>query len=304
MGVYEAYGRLAAQLQGGVLADERMHRHTSYRIGGPAALFITCDSYADLRVANAVLREEGVPWVIMGRGSNVLVSDEGYGGAVITLGKEFRRFALDEDDRLHVGAGAVLQRIVTEAFDRGLSGLEFAVGIPGTVGGAVSMNAGTSERWIGSVVDEVVTFRPGEGLVRYAGADIAWFYRGSNIPPREIILEATFALTPGDERAVKLAMENMRARRTAAQPLERPSCGSVFRNPPEQKASHLVETCGLKGYTVGGAQVSEKHANFIVNTGRATAADVTKVIVHVMNEVRGRHGVELRPEVKFLGFPA
>ena len=183
MGVYEAYGRLAAQLQGGVLADERMHRHTSYRIGGPAALFITCDSYADLRVANAVLREEGVPWVVMGRGSNVLVSDEGYGGAVITLGKEFRRFALDEDDRLHVGAGAVLQRIVTEAFDRGLSGLEFAVGIPGTVGGAVSMNAGTAERWIDSVVNEVVTFRPGEGLVRYAGADIAWFYRGSEYPP-------------------------------------------------------------------------------------------------------------------------
>lgn len=304
MGVYEAYTRLAGSLQGTILADERMQRHTSYRIGGPAALYITCDSYADLRLVNGVLREEGVPWVIMGRGSNVLVSDEGYGGAVITLGKEFRRFALDEDTRLHVGAGVALQRIVTEAFGRALSGLEFAVGIPGTVGGAVSMNAGTAERWVGSVIDEVVTFRPGEGLVRYAGADIAWFYRGSNLPPREIILEATFALVPGDEVQVKRAMDDMLARRKAAQPLECPSCGSVFRNPEGHKAAQLIEECGLKGFSVGGAQVSEKHANFVVNTGQASAADVTRVIVHVMNQVRGRHGIELRPEVKFLGFSA
>lgn len=304
MGVYEAYTRLAGSLQGTILADERMQRHTSYRIGGPAALYITCDSYADLRLVNGVLREEGVPWVIMGRGSNVLVSDEGYGGAVITLGKEFRRFALDEDTRLHVGAGVALQRIVTEAFGRALSGLEFAVGIPGTVGGAVSMNAGTAERWVGSVIDEVVTFRPGEGLVRYAGADIAWFYRGSNLPPREIILEATFALAPGDEAQVKHAMDDMLARRKAAQPLECPSCGSVFRNPEGHRAAQLIEECGLKGFSVGGAQVSEKHANFVVNTGQASAADVTRVIVHVMNQVRGRHGIELRPEVKFLGFSA
>lgn len=302
MSVEDAYMRLAGELRGTILANERMQRHTSYRIGGPAALYLTCDTYADLRVANGVLREEGVPWVIMGRGSSVLVSDEGYGGAVITLGKEFRRFTIDDEHRLHVGAGAVLQRVVTEAFDKGLSGLEFAVGIPGTVGGAVSMNAGTVERWMGSVVDEVVTFRPGEGLVRYAGADIAWFYRGSNIPPREIILEATFALRPGNEREVKRAMESMLDRRKAAQPLDRPSCGSVFHDQPDQRAADLIEACGLKGFSVGGAQVSSKNANFIVNTGRATAADVTKVIVHVLSQVRGAHGVELRPEVKFLGF--
>ena len=304
MGAYEVPEHLAGKLRGTILVNERMQRHTSYRIGGPAALYITCDTFADLRLVNDVLREEGVPWVIMGRGSNVLVSDEGYGGAVITLGKEFRRFVFDDEHRLHVGAGAVLQRVVTEAFNKGLSGLEFAVGIPGTIGGAVSMNAGTADCWIGSIVDEVVTFRPGEGLVRYAGADVGWFYRGSNIPPREIILEATFALTPGDETQVKRAMEAMLDRRKAAQPLEKPSCGSVFRNPPEQRAAALIESCGLKGFSIGGAEVSSKHANFIVNTGRATAADVTKVIVHVLNQVRGRHGIELRPEVKFLGFPA
>jgi len=304
MSVERAYHRLLEGFQGTILANERMLRHTSYRIGGPAALFVTCDTYADLRFTNEVLREEDVPWVIMGRGSNVLVSDEGYGGAVITLGKEFRRFSFDEDCRLHVGAGAVLQRVVTEAFDKGLSGLEFAVGIPGTVGGAVSMNAGTAEQWIGSIVDELVAFRPGEGLVRYDGRDIAWGYRSNDIPPREVILEATLALKPGVEEQVKRAMEGMLARRKAAQPLDMLSCGSVFRNPPQAKAAQLIEACGLKGYTVGKAQVSPRHANFIVNLGGARAADVTRIIVHVLNHVRERHGIELRPEVRFLGFPA
>ena len=304
MSVQAAYQKLQAGLKGTVLLNERMLRHTSYRIGGPAALFVTCDTYADLRDANDDLRAEGVPWVIMGRGSNVLVSDEGYGGAVITLGKEFRRFVFDDDCRLHVGAGAVLQRVVTEAFDKGLSGLEFAVGIPGTVGGAVSMNAGTAEQWIGSIVDEVVTYRPGEGLVRYDGRDIAWGYRTNDIPPREIILEATLALKPGDEAQVKKVMEGMLARRKAAQPLDMLSCGSVFRNPPEGKAAKYIEACGLKGFSIGKAQVSTRHANFIVNLGGASATDVTRVIVHVLNHVRERHGVELRPEVRFLGFPA
>lgn len=304
MSVQGAYAQLLGCIQGTILASERMQRHTSYRIGGPAALFVTCDTYSSLRTVVDVLRVEGVPWVIMGRGSNVLVSDEGYRGAVITLGKEFRRFLFDDEHRLHVGAGAVLQRIVTEAFDRGLSGLEFAVGIPGTVGGAVSMNAGTAEQWIGSAVEEVMTFRPGVGLVRYAGRDISWFYRGSDIPPREIVLEATLRLRPGDEALVKRTMEGVLERRKETQPLEMLSCGSVFRNPPDDSAARLIESCGLKGFTVGRAQVSQRHANFIVNLGGATAAEVTKVIVHVLNKVREHHGIELRPEVKFLGFPA
>lgn len=305
MSVQGAHERLLACVQGPILAGERMARHTSYRIGGPAALYVTCDTFADLRAATDVLRAEGVPWVIMGRGSNVLVSDEGYGGAVLTLGKEFRRFALDGENRMHVGAGTVLQRVVTEAFDRGLSGLEFAVGIPGTVGGAVSMNAGTAGQWIGAIVDEVVAFRPGEGLVRYDGRDVGWYYRASGIPSREIVLEASLALRPGDEALVKQTMEQVLARRNETQPFDKLSCGSVFRNPPDgPAAAQLIEACGLKGFTVGRAQVSQRHANFIVNLGGATAADVTRVIVHVLSEVREQHGVELRPEVKFLGFPS
>ena len=304
MGVQEAYERLVGSVQGTVLAQERMQRHTSYRIGGPAALFLTCDSLSSLRLSVEVLGSEGVPWVIMGKGSNVLASDEGYDGAVITLGAEFRRFSVDDESRMHVGAGAALQRIVTEAFNRGLAGLEFAVGIPGTVGGAVSMNAGTATTWIGGIVEEVVTLRPGEGLVRYDGRDISWFYRCCDIPAREIVLEATLALRPGEADAVKRAMEDALSRRKAAQPLESLSCGSVFRNPPGAKASQLIESCGLKGYSCGRAQVSPKHANFIVNLGGATASDVASVIVHVIEEVRRTHGIELQPEVKFLGFPA
>lgn len=305
MGADRARERLGAALRGTVLADERMSRHTSYRIGGPAALYVTCDTYADLRSCVDILREEGVSWVIMGRGSNVLVSDEGYEGAVITLGREFRRFSLDADGgRLHAGAGVPLQRVVTECFDRGLSGLEFAVGVPGTVGGAVSMNAGTEQQWIGSVVDSVVTFRPGSGIVRYEGRDIAWYYRATDIPPREIVLEAVLSLKPGDAAQVKATMEGVLERRKASQPLDVPSCGSVFRNPPDGKAARLIESCGLKGYTVGRAQVSERHANFIVNLGGASARDVVAVIAHVLQRVRGRYGIDLRTEVKFLGFDA
>ena len=157
---------------------------------------------------------------------------------------------------------------------------------------------------IGEAVEEVMTFRPGVGLVRYAGRDISWCYRGSDIPPREIVLEATLRLRPGDEALVKRTMEGVLERRKETQPLEMLSCGSVFRNPPDDSAARLIESCGLKGFTVGRAQVSQRHANFIVNLGGATAAEVTKVIVHVLNKVREHHGIELRPEVKFLGFPA
>ena len=304
MAVAEAHAKLSQAISGSILVNERMQRHTSYRIGGPAALYITCDTLADVRNTTNILTEEDVPWVIMGRGTNVLCSDEGYTGAVITLGNEFKRFSVDAENNLHVGAALLLQRAVSEAFNRGLSGLEFAVGIPGTVGGAISMNAGTSIHWIGSIVDEVVTYRPGYGIVRYAGEDICWYYRCCDLPMREIILEASLKLAAANEIRVKEVMESALAQRKAKQPIEALSCGSVFRNPENHKAAELIESCGLKGYSCGGASVSQKHANFIINTGNATANDVAQVIVHILDTVRGRYGIELRPEVKFLGFPS
>ncbi len=304
MGVFNAYMALSGADDTDVVENERMSRHTSYRIGGPAALFVTCHSYHALKRAVEVLDREGVPWVILGKGTNVLVSDEGYGGAVLTLGRDFSRFLFSEDDpgSVTVGAGAMLSRVVSEALKHGLSGLEFCVGIPGTVGGAVSMNAGTRDAWMGAIVEEVTAFDPASGLKHYRCDDIRWGYRETSLPGNEIVLEARLRLTPGDKARIGVRMEQSLARRKRTQPIGKPSCGSVFRNPAEGHVGQMIEDCGLKGFSVGGAEVSQVHANFIVNTGRARANDVVEVIKHVRSKVKESYGVELQPEVKFLGF--
>lgn len=287
-----------------VTEAEPLRRHTTYRIGGPAALFLTCHSYHGLRRAVEILEHEHMEWVILGKGSNLLVSDEGYDGAVITLGREFSRFVTDpEACTISAGAGALLSRVVNEAYTRGLTGLEACVGIPGTLGGAVSMNAGSRDEWIGARVDEIRVFSPAERrLKRYGYEDITWGYRQTSIPRGEIVLEAKLHLEPEDKAAINARMEKSLARRRRTQPVGAPSCGSVFRNPAGMHVGKMIEDCGLKGFSIGGAQVSPVHANFIVNTGNARAEDVVRVIQHVHATVREAYGVELQPEVKFLGF--
>ena len=303
MGLFNAVMSLSGAIDTDAIEGERLARHTSYRIGGKAALFLTCHSYHALRRAVEVLTRESVPWVILGKGSNLLVSDSGYDGAVITLGREFQRSVLAEDGcTLTVGAGGILARLVNDALSRGLSGLEFAVGIPGTVGGAVSMNAGTRTEWIGSLVEDVVTYKPGSGIRHYSHDDVYWAYRESGIPRDEIILEVTLKLKPGDKSEIRSKMEQSLIRRRRTQPIGSASCGSVFRNPADRSVGAMVEECGLKGFSVGGAEVSRVHANFIVNNGTATASDVVAVIQHVYKTVKETYGVELKPEVKFLGF--
>lgn len=303
MGLFNAVMSLSGMIDTDVVEDERLARHTSYRIGGCAALFVTCHSYHSLRRAVEVLSREQVPWVIIGKGSNLLVADAGYQGAVITLGREFSRSVLSEDGRtLTAGAGVILARLVNEALTKGLSGLEFAVGIPGTVGGAVSMNAGTRDDWIGSRVTDVMTYKPGVGMRHYAHDDVFWGYRECGIPRDEIILEVTLELDSGQKADIRDRMERNLARRRRTQPVGAACCGSVFRNPPNGSVGAMVEQCGLKGFSVGGAEVSTVHGNFIVNTGTATASDVSAVIHHVYERIRETYGVELKPEVKFLGF--
>ena len=303
MGLFNVVMSLSGALDTDVSEHEKLARHTSYRIGGPAALFVTCHSYHALRHTVEELEREQVPWVILGRGSNILVSDEGYDGAVVTLGREFARTVLAEDGcTITVGAGTVLARLVQDAYARGLSGLEFAVGIPGTVGGAISMDAGTRDTWIGSLVKDVLTYKPGEGLKHYRGDEVVWGYRFCSLPRDEIILEVTLALTPSEKPRIRDAMERHLSRRRHTQPQGVASCGSVFRNPPEGSVGKMIEDCGLKGFSVGGAQVSDVHANVIVNTGSASASDVLAVIREIHENVRERYGVELQPEVKFLGF--
>lgn len=303
MGLFNAVMALSGQLDCEVAEGERLARHTSYRIGGPAALFVTCHSYHALRRAVETLEREDVAWVILGKGSNLLVADDGFDGAVISLGREFSRLVFAEDaSTVTVGAGTVLARLVNEALSRGLSGLEFATGIPGTVGGAISMDAGTRDEWIGSIVADVVSYQPGAGIVRRAREEVFWGYRATSLPRNEIVLEATLRLCPGHKADIRARMERSLARRRESQPLGAASCGSVFRNPEGMSAGKMIEDCGLKGFSVGGAEVSPVHANFIVNNGTASAADVAAVIGHVYGKVKEAYGVELKPEVKFLGF--
>lgn len=303
MGLFNVVMSLSGAIDTDLIENEKLARHTSYRIGGPAALFVTCHSYHALRRAVEELTSEQVPWVVLGRGSNVLVSDVGYTGAVLTLGREFSRSVLADDGRtLTVGAGTILARLVNSVYAQGLSGLEFAVGIPGTLGGALSMNAGTRTEWIGLLVEDVVTYKPGAGIVHYGGGEIEWGYRTCSLPRDEIILEATLKLEPEPKSDIRARMERYLARRRRTQPLGSASCGSVFRNPPDRSAGAMIEDCGLKGFSVGGAEVSNVHANFIVNTGTAKASDVIAVIRKVYGKVREAYGVELQTEVKFLGF--
>lgn len=303
MSLFNAYLALSGAVDADVVRNERLSRRTTYRIGGPAAMLVTCHTYQALAKTVDVLYEEGVEWVVMGKGSNILVSDAGFSGCVITLGRDFKRIADDAGDgSITGGAAVILSTLVKETLARSLSGLEFAVGIPGTFGGAISMDAGSRHEWIGPLVRDLVVYRPGEGMYRYAGHDIDWRYRSTSIPTSEILLEATLVLTPSEKSSIAKEMERRLARRRSSQPMGKPTCGSVFRNLPDASVGKMLEDCGLKGYSVGGAQVSTVHANFIVNNGNASAADVAAVMRAMQDKVKETYDVDLQPEVKFLGF--
>lgn len=291
------------RFDGDVYPGEPLSRHTTYRIGGPARFYVQVASVGALARLVEVCERTGVPWTVVGRGSNLLVADEGFPGVVVTLGRDFRTCRYDEgSQRFCVGAGVPLSSVVQEAFRRSLAGLEFAVGTPGTVGGALRMNAGSRDEWIGARVASVTTFSPGAGLARRSGDEIAWGYRTSSFLPDEVIVECELSVEPADPFFIRGKMEASLARRKKTQPLTDPSCGSVFRNPEGESAGSLVERAGLKGARLGGAQVSELHANFIVNTGDATARDVKDLIELVQAKVSETYGIELQPEVRFLGF--
>ena len=291
------------EFEGEVRLDEPMSRHTTYRIGGPARAFVEVYSIAALRTIIELCKKEGLEWCAVGKGSNLLVSDEGYKGVALALSGDFRKWHFDDETRrVVVGAGTILSRLVQEVFHRGYSGMEFAVGTPGTVGGALRMNAGTKDDWIGSRVVSVTTLRPNEGLVRYVKGDIEWGYRSTSFDSEEIIVEVELQLEPSLSGAVHERMSNLLAKRKESQPLNYPSCGSVFRNPEGYSAGALIDEVGLKGATCGGAQISEKHANFIVNKDKASAQDVINLITLAHDKVKERYGVELQTEVRFLGF--
>ena len=288
---------------GDIYADEPMARHTTYRIGGPARYFVRAASIGALARVVEICERNGIDWVVVGRGSNLLVSDKGFDGVVITLGRDFRSVKADAERGFIVaGAGALLSAVVQEAFHRSLAGLEFAVGTPGSVGGALMMNAGTRDLGLGERVESITLFTETGGLEKRLGSDLTWGYRTSSFEDEAILLECELKVEPGDPYYLRDTMEGLLARRQKSQPLGEPSCGSIFRNPEGASVGALIQELGIKGKKVGGAQVSPLHGNFIVNIGGATANDVLYLMDFMQRKVKDAYGIELTPEVRFLGF--
>ncbi|MEA5022863.1 MAG: UDP-N-acetylmuramate dehydrogenase [Desulfitobacterium hafniense] len=275
-----------------------LQKLNTWRIGGLAETVCWPESEEELREIWLKCQGQGIPFRLFGRGSNVLFPDEGLPGVtVISTGLAQ---SVWDSEWVTVGAGYSLARLSQEAADRGLTGLEFARGIPGTVGGAVVMNAGAHGGSIQDVLEEVKILAPGGEVQWLTKEDIQFGYRECSLRDQAIVLEGVFHLKPGDPDVIQATMSENLARRKAAQPLELPNAGSVFRNPPGGSAGRLIEEAGWKGKRLGGAQVSSKHANFIVNQGNATARDVLALIREIQKDVHHQFGVELKTEVRYI----
>lgn len=284
-----------------VRAGEPMSMHTTFRIGGPADYFVMPENAQELAAVLRVLKEENIPWFILGNGSNLLVGDKGYRGAVIQLYKNFDGIEID-GTIIKARAGAMLIRVAKEAGKAGLTGLEFASGIPGTVGGAMVMNAGAYGGEMKDVVTKVTVLTPEGEIKTLSGEEMDFRYRGSVVELKKyIVLEAEFLLKEGDVSEIQARMEELSAQRKAKQPIEYPSAGSTFKRPEGYFAGKLIMDAGLRGYRVGGAMVSEKHCGFVINAGGATAADVEQLMKDVSEKVKEKFEVALEPEVKRIG---
>lgn len=279
--------------------DEPMSAHTSFKIGGPADRFVEVKTVSELQAVLNAVSDENVPYFILGNGSNLLVPDEGLRGAVLTLQGDFKKVQSLASGHVLCGAGASLATVCSFARGQGLTGLEFAWGIPGQLGGAVYMNAGAYGGEMKQIVERV-HFLEADGTPGVmSGEDLAFGYRKSAfMGTKRIITSAELRLESGAEAEITAKMEGFMRRRREKQPLELPSAGSVFKRPEGYFAGTLIEQCGLKGFAVGGACVSEKHAGFIVNKGGATCADVEALIRAIQDTVFQATGVELEPEIR------
>ena len=279
-----------------------MSSKTAYRIGGNARYFARVNSVEALKAVCTACINNSIEYRAIGKGTNLLVSDEGFDGLIITLGTDFKFMDLNPGRTyFSVGAATILAKLVTFCFRENLAGFEWAVGIPGTIGGAISMNAGSGSDWICNNVKTVKCFSPTEGVKKYSGRDIVWGYRTSSIPSNEIVLSAELSVKGELSVEGREGMENRLIARNLKQPLAYPNCGSVFKNPEDKFAGNLIESVGLKGKTIGGAQISDVHGNFIVNIDNASAKDVHDLIKLAQRKVYESFGVELETEVKFIG---
>lgn len=286
---------------GAVRFDEPMSRHTTFRVGGPADVYTEPATVGQLAEVLRMCREENVPCCILGNGSNLLVGDKGYRGVVAAMGKAWSEITV-EGTLVHAGAGALLSSVAKKALAGALTGLEFAAGIPGTVGGAAVMNAGAYGREMRHVLSSVTVLTTDGEVEELSASRLEMGYRTSCIQSRGYtVLGAAFSLKAGSPEEIRGYMEELARRRREKQPLEYPSAGSTFKRPKGYFAGKLIQDAGLGGFTVGGAQVSEKHCGFVINRGGATARDIITLCGEVQRRVQEQFGVKLEMEVKTLG---
>ena len=281
--------------------NEPMSEHTTFEIGGPADFYVIPEDFDEVRDVIAACKDAGVDYFVLGCGSDLLVSDEGYRGVIVAVADGLVGVSV-EDDEICCQAGVGLREASEMACELGLSGLEFACGIPGSVGGACFMNAGAYGGCMADALKEVRVLLPDGSVVDVPAGELDLGYRKSRIADEGwVVLSATFGLNPGDPQKIRATMDDLTHQREEKQPLDMPSAGSTFKRPEGHFAGKLITDAGLKGYQSGGAAVSKKHAGFVVNVGGATAADVHAVIEHVQDEVERQFSVRLEPEVRFLG---
>lgn len=301
----ELYKELKSKLCGicaeeRVLTDEPMSGHTTFRVGGPAALYVIPENEDELAAVVRTCTGAGARYYVIGNGSNLLVRDEGFDGVIIEIGRQMSGIEID-GDVITAQAGASLAVIASAARDASLSGLEFASGIPGNLGGACVMNAGAYD---GQMKDVLVSVRLMDKYGRFhdeSAEDIKLDYRYSNIPERELtVVSAVMKLQSGNKEEISAKMKELNSRRAQKQPLEYPSAGSTFKRPAGYFAGKLIQDAGMQGYSVGGAQVSEKHAGFVINKTGATASDIWQLTCDVIKAVEDKFGVTLEREIKVL----
>lgn len=287
---------------GTLLKNVSLKKYTSYKIGGIAKIMVYPKNVDKLVLLLNRLNKDNINYKVLGKGSNLIFSDEDYNGVIIKLDL-FDRISIN-DTVIKAGAGVSLVKLAYLAYTKGLTGLEFASGIPGSIGGAVFMNAGAYKSDMGYITSEVLVLTPELEVKTLYNKDLNYKYRSSFLKhnPNYICLEATIVLRHGDKALIKELMETRRQKRLMMQPLEYPSAGSVFRNPEGDFAGRLIEECGLKGFMIGGAMVSEKHANFIINKNNASANDIRNLILYVHDTVKEKTGVDLKIEQEFVNW--
>ena len=284
-----------------IYKDEPMRKHTTFRIGGNADYFVVSKTEEEIRNVICLCKEERMPYYILGNGSNLLVSDKGYRGVIIEICKKMNEICV-EGNFLKVQAGALLSKVGSAALDAGLAGFEFASGIPGTMGGAVFMNAGAYGGEMKDILTEVTVLDENNEVRVLKKEELELGYRTSIVAKKGyVVLSAKVELKKGNQMEIRERMNELKVQRTTKQPLEYPSAGSTFKRPEGYFAGKLIADAGLRGFQVGGAQVSEKHCGFVINKENATAADIVELMRQIIERVQTEFGVKLEPEVKKLG---